>query len=140
MIDRSCARSKVNLPVLESTQRHVAALEGLPMRAKAFSLLGDLTRLRMLLSLAYAQELCVCDLADILSMETSAISHQLRKLKDAGMVVSDREGPTIYYRVDQEALREVLVYARSLLLERPVTRPVQAASATSPGPASTKLN
>ena len=135
MIDRTCARSKVNLPLLESTQRHLASLEGLPFRAKTFSLLGDPTRLRILLSLAYARELCVCDLADILVMETSAISHQLRKLRDGGMVASDREGPTIYYRLEPDLLRDVLAYARSQLLERAEPRPPVPDAARQPAPA-----
>ena len=124
MIDRTCASSKVNLPVLESTQRHLSGLDELPAQAKCFSLLGDPTRLRILLGLAYARELCVCDLADILTMETSAISHQLRKLKDGGLVTSNREGPTIYYQLLPEILRDVLAYARSLLLDSSGARAV----------------
>lgn len=117
MIDRSCVRSKINLPVLEGTQRRLAALDKLPDLARNLSLLGDPTRLRILVSLAHARELCVCDLADILGMETSAISHQLRKLRDGGLVTNYREGPTIYYRLDSEAIREPLAVTRSLLLE-----------------------
>lgn len=117
MIDRSCVRSKINLPVLEGTQRHLAALDNVPDLARNLSLLGDPTRLRILLSLAHAGELCVCDLADVLGMETSAISHQLRKLRDSGLVTNYREGPTIYYRLDVEGIRDPLAVTRSLLLE-----------------------
>ena len=117
MINRSSKRSKVHLPVLESTQRHLASLKDLASRAGCFSLLGDPTRLKILLSLAHAKELCVYDLADILGMETSAVSHQLRKLKDGGLVTNRREGSTIYYYLEPETVREVLAYARSLLLE-----------------------
>ena len=135
MIDRTCASSKVNLPVLESTQRHLSSLDKLPAQARCFSLLGDPTRLRLLLSLAYARELCVCDLADILAMETSAISHQLRKLKDGGLVTSNREGPTIYYQLLPEILRDVLAYAKSLLLDSSGSRAV-AGELSTPGLAS----
>ena len=117
MIDRSCIRSKVNLPALESAQRHLKSLKELPVLARGFSLLGDPTRLKILLSLAHAGELCVCDLGDVLGMEPSAISHQLRKLRDGGLVANRREGPTIYYFLESKAIREVLTYARSLLLE-----------------------
>ncbi len=118
MIDRSCVRSKINLPVLEGTQRHLAVLDNVPDLARHLSLLGDPTRLRILLSLAHAGELCVCDLADILGMETSAISHQLRKLRDSGLVTNYREGSTIYYRLESEVIRDALATARSLLVER----------------------
>ncbi len=115
MIDRSCVRSKVNLPVLESTQRHLASLAELPAMTNAYKLMGDPTRLKLLLSLAHAKELCVCDLADILGMDTSAVSHQLRKLKDGGLVRNHREGATIYYHLESEVLREALAWIRSLL-------------------------
>ena len=117
MISRSSKGSKVNLPVLESTQRYLASLKDLTKLAACFSLLGDPTRLKILLSLAHARELCVGDLADILDMETSAVSHQLRKLKDGGLIANRREGPNIYYQLESGAIREALVYARSLLLE-----------------------
>ncbi|MFB0516352.1 MAG: ArsR/SmtB family transcription factor [Candidatus Neomarinimicrobiota bacterium] len=117
MIDRSSTRSKVKTPVLEGTQRHLASLKDLPARTSSFSLLGDPTRLKVLLSLAHARELCVSDLADILGMDTSAVSHQLRKLKDGGLVSNYREGPTIYYQLQPEAIRETLAYARSLLIK-----------------------
>ncbi|MCK4577516.1 MAG: winged helix-turn-helix transcriptional regulator [Candidatus Marinimicrobia bacterium] len=116
MIDRSCVRSKVNYPVLESAQHHLESLKDTPVLAHSFGLLGDPTRLKILLSLAHAKELCVCDMADILEMETSAISHQLRKLRDGGLVTNQREGSTIYYQLASDALREHLATARSLLL------------------------
>ena len=115
MIDRSCARSRVSLPALEATQRKLGALREMDSLSRGFSLLGDATRLKILLSLANAGELCVYDLADILEMETSAISHQLRKLRDGNLVANEREGPTIYYRLAADALRDLLVTGRALL-------------------------
>ncbi len=117
MIDRSCVRSKVNLPVLEGTQRHLESRDELPAMVRTYQLLGDPTRLKILLSLAHAKELCVCDLADILGMEISAVSHQLRRLRDGGLVANHREGPTIYNHLESEPIQEVLACSRSLLLE-----------------------
>ena len=116
MIERSATRSKVHLTVLEGTQRHLESLDELPQMANVHRLLGDPTRLKILLSLSHAKELCVYDLADILGMDNSAISHQLRKLKDGGLVRSHREGATIYYRLESEVVREELATARSLLV------------------------
>ncbi len=117
MLERSSSRSKVSYPVLESTQHHLASLTALSSLARGFSLLGDPTRLKVLLSLAHAKELCVSDLADIVGMETSAISHQLRKLRDGGLVTTHREGLTIYYLLNVPVLRDTLATARSLLVE-----------------------
>ena len=117
MLERSSSSSKVSYPVLESTQHHLASVAELPSLARGFSLLGDPTRLKILLSLAHAKELCVSDLADILKMETSAISHQLRKLRDGDLVTTNREGLTIYYRLNTVAVRETLAIGRALLVE-----------------------
>ncbi len=122
MLERSSSHSKVNYPVLESAQRHLAALTNLPGLARSCSLLGDPTRLRMLLSLAHSGELSVSDLADILQMDTSAISHQLRKLSDGGLVNKNREGASVYYRLDVPALRDTLATVRSLLVETSESR------------------
>ena len=116
MIKRSSERSKVNLAALEGTQRHLKSLRELPSVVRGCRLMGDPTRFKILLCLAHARELCVSDLADILEMDTSAISHQLRKLKDGGLVISSREGATIYYVIEKEVVREVIATARSLLL------------------------
>src|SRR5699024_12655224 len=62
---------------------------------KAFS---DKTRLRILSALAI-HELCVCDIADLLGMTQSAISHQLRFLKQVRLVVGRKEGKTVYYNL-----------------------------------------
>ena len=64
--------------------------------AALFKLFGDPTRIRILCAL-YHGELCVCDLADMLNMTQSAISHQLRILKDGRVVKARREGRQILY-------------------------------------------
>ncbi len=117
MLERSSSKSKVSYQVLESTQHFLSALTEVPGLARAYSLLGDPTRLRILLSLAHTGELSVSDLADILQMDTSAISHQLRKLHDGGLVDKKREGLNVYYRLNVSALRDALATARALLVE-----------------------
>ena len=65
-----------------------------------FKLFGDTTRIKILYSL-FESELCVCAIAELLKMEQSAISHQLKILKDAKLVGSRREGKlNIYYLAD----------------------------------------
>ena len=118
MIDRSCTSSKISLPVLESTQRHLGSLNEIKVMVRSFALLGDSTRMKLLLALAHARELCVCALANILGMETSAISHQLRKLKDGELVENQRAGSIIYYRLLPGVFRELFVTGRAMLSEK----------------------
>ena len=64
-----------------------------------FDALADPTRLRILQSLALAGELCVCDLAALTAVSSSAVSHQLRLLRDRGLVKSSRQGKRAMYRL-----------------------------------------
>ena len=62
---------------------------------------GDTTRIRILWALDHA-ELCVCDIAALLNMTKSAISHQLRQLKQANLVKYRREGKNVFYALSDE--------------------------------------
>ena len=66
--------------------------------AEFFRLLGDGNRLRIL-SLLAQQDLCVCDLAQLLSMSESAVSHQLRTLRSLRLVAYNKRGRKVYYRL-----------------------------------------
>lgn len=65
--------------------------------SKVLALSGNQTRLKILFLLKEEKELCPCDFADILEMSVPAISQHLRKLKDAYVVISRREGQTLFY-------------------------------------------
>lgn len=67
--------------------------------SETFKALADPTRIRILYNLS-KRELCVCDLANILDMTQSAVSHQLRYLRNLRLVKNRREGNTVYYRHD----------------------------------------
>jgi DNA-binding transcriptional ArsR family regulator len=67
--------------------------------SETFKALADPTRIRILYNLS-KRELCVCDLAEVLGMTQSAVSHQLRYLKALRLVKNRRDGNTIYYRHD----------------------------------------
>ncbi len=75
--------------------------------AELFKVFGDTTRIRILYAL-FESELCVCDIAEILRMTQSAISHQLRVLKQARLVRSRREGKQIYYFLADEHVRTII--------------------------------
>lgn len=74
--------------------------------ADTFKVLGDQTRVN-LLSVLTGQELCVCDLAAALEMSNSAVSHQLRVLRDARLVKYRREGKMVYYSLDDRHVVEL---------------------------------
>jgi DNA-binding transcriptional ArsR family regulator len=67
--------------------------------ANLFKAMGDPTRLKILLALA-SEEMCVCDLAAFLGITESAVSHQLRLLRQLYLVANRREGPVLYYRLN----------------------------------------
>lgn len=75
--------------------------------AELFKTFGDPTRIRILSALA-RQEMCVCDIADLLGMSQSAISHQLRVLKQMELVKFRREGKTVFYSLADSHVSTIL--------------------------------
>jgi len=75
--------------------------------ALTYKVLGDPTRLKIVMALA-GGEMCVCDLAAFLGLSESAVSHQLRRLKDLALVRNRREGPVLYYSLDDEHVADLL--------------------------------
>ncbi|MFZ5754102.1 MAG: ArsR/SmtB family transcription factor [Bacillota bacterium] len=69
--------------------------------AETFKAMGDPTRIKLLHALS-RQELCVCDLSEILEMSQSAVSHQLRVLRNLRLVKHRKEGKMVYYSLDDE--------------------------------------
>ena len=75
--------------------------------AELFKVFGDSTRIRILYAL-FGQELCVYDIADRLNMTQSAISHQLRILKQAKLVSGRRKGKQMYYALADDHVRTII--------------------------------
>ena len=75
--------------------------------ADLFKIFADGTRIRILYVL-YDTELCVCDIAEVLGMTISAISHQLRILKQARLVKYRKEGKTVYYSLADDHIHTIL--------------------------------
>ncbi|QUH25513.1 ArsR/SmtB family transcription factor [Serpentinicella alkaliphila] len=75
--------------------------------AEFFKVFGDATRVRIMYSL-FDKEMCVCDIAAVLEMNQSAISHQLRILKAKRLVKFRRDGKIIYYSLDDDHVKEIL--------------------------------
>lgn len=72
-----------------------------------YKVMGDGTRIKILWALE-ENEMCVCDIAALLNMTKSAVSHQLKSLKNANLVKNRREGKHIYYSLDDHHIKQVL--------------------------------
>ena len=105
------------MPCCEENLVHVDALRGVKERmpeeetlydlAELFKIFGDSTRVKILYALLQS-ELCVCDMAKLLEVSQSAVSHQLRVLKSSKLVRFRREGKTVYYALADEHVSRIL--------------------------------
>lgn len=84
--------------------------------AELFKVFGDSTRIRILYVL-FEAEVCVCDLAQILNMTQSAISHQLKILKQSKLVKSRREGKSVFYSLADGHVRTIIAQGREHIEE-----------------------
>ena len=75
--------------------------------AELFKVFGDSTRIKILYAL-FESEMCVCDMAQLLGLSQSAVSHQLRTLKNSKLVKFRREGKTVFYSLDDEHVRSII--------------------------------
>ena len=81
-----------------------------------FKIFGDTTRVKILFSL-FESEMCVCAIAELLGMNQSAISHQLKILKQANLVGNRRDGKTIYYYLLDDHVRAIFAQGFEHLIE-----------------------
>ncbi len=94
--------------------------DGARVVGELFALLADPSRARIVHLLAIsARELCVCDIALVLGMSVSALSHQLRFLRERGAVERHKAGRMAYYRLVDDHLRELVLGAADHVAERP---------------------
>lgn len=84
--------------------------------AELFKVFGDSTRIRMLFVL-FEAEVCVCDLAQALHMTQSAISHQLKILRQSKLVKSRREGKSVFYSLADDHVRTIIAQGREHIQE-----------------------
>ena len=102
--------------IIKSIQAKQPDIEVLYDLAELFKVFGDSTRIRILFVL-FESEVCVCDLAEALHMTQSAISHQLRILKQSRLVKSRREGKSVFYSLADGHVRTIIAQGREHILE-----------------------
>ena len=102
-----CEAVEVHEDLLKIVREKLPAEESLMDLAELFKVFGDSTRIRIL-SVLFEAEVCVCDLAEALSMTQSAISHQLSILKRNKLVKSRREGKSMFYSLADDHVRTIV--------------------------------
>ncbi len=115
-LDLCCQEELVHPGALERVQGLMPKDETLYDLAELFKIFGDSTRVKMLYALLEG-ELCVCDLASLMEVSQSAVSHQLRVLKASKLVKFRREGRTVYYSLADEHVLSILSQGMEHIME-----------------------
>ena len=102
----TCKTTCIHKDVIEKVNELMPEEEILYDLADFFKVLGDTTRIRILYALSES-EMCVCDIASLLSMTQSSISHQLRILKASKLVKYRKDGKIVYYSLDDEHIHQI---------------------------------
>ena len=102
-----CELKHVHEKTVEKVKKDMPVEDELQDLADFFKVFADLTRVKMLYVL-FQSEMCVCDLAQVLQMTQSAISHQLRVLKQMKLVTNRREGKTVFYSLADSHIKTIM--------------------------------
>ena len=102
-----CQELHVHPELLAHVKLDMPDEEDLYDLAELFKVFGDSTRIRILYVL-FESEMCVCDIAALLNVSQSAVSHQLRVLKQARLVRNRRDGKTVYYFLADDHVRAII--------------------------------
>ncbi len=107
-----CDCNTIHEDVVNEVREHMADEEKLMELADLFKIFGDSTRVKLLYAL-FKAEMCVCDIAVLLGMTKSSISHHLRVLKQTKLVKYRRDGKIVYYSLSDEHVKNI--FAQGLL-------------------------
>ncbi len=109
-IGELCEQHVLHSDAVERAKQELVPEQDAAGLAETFKVLGDPTRVRLIHALSVG-ELCVCDLAAVLDMTQSAVSHQLRLLRGMSIVKGRREGKVIFYSLDDDHVVQLLSQA-----------------------------
>lgn len=111
-----CDCNVIHDAVVNNTLKAMPSNRVIEKIAGFFKVIGDNTRAKILFALD-SNEMCVCDIANVLNMTKSAVSHQLSVLRDERIVKCNRVGKEVYYSLDDEHVKEVYEVALSHVKE-----------------------
>ena len=99
MLENHCDCKPKNIELVQQVKDNMPAFDDIMDLSDFFKIMGDSTRLQLLMSLQQS-EMCVSDLANVLNMTKSAVSHQLKTLRVSKLIKSRKEGKTVIYSLD----------------------------------------
>lgn len=102
-----CELKHIHKDIVDKVHEKMPNEEELYNLAELFKVFGDSTRIKILNALLVS-EMCVCDIANILNMTQSAVSHQLKNLKQARLIKNRKEGKTVFYSLADEHVMTIL--------------------------------
>lgn len=111
-----CEEHGIHQDIIEKVSKVMPDEAVLYDAAELLKVFGDSTRIRIIFVLCQS-EICVCDIAGLLGMTQSAISHQLRVLKQARLVASRREGKAIFYSLADSHVKTIFYHAMEHVME-----------------------
>jgi len=118
-LEITCTRAEANQKQLQNCMDTLDEMEGsFQKMTKLLSIAGNDVRLKILFLLNAENELCPCDLADVLGMSVPAVSQHIRKMKDASVITARREGQTIYYSLNNDETGILNSAFKSIKLKR----------------------
>ncbi len=116
MSDEFCQCTIVHRNVIEEVRTKLPKEEILYDLAELFKVFGDTTRVKII-SVLFESEMCVCDIAELLNISPSAISHQLRVLRHARLVKPRKEGKVVFYSLNDEHIKSIFDQGLDHILE-----------------------
>lgn len=112
-----CQTSVLHTEKVKLAQKKIPSADIIQDISEIFKAMGDPTRLKIVMSLAVC-ELCVCDLSAVCQLSESAISHQLRILRNLRIVNNRREGKVVYYRLNDAHVKNLVDQSLDHVLEQ----------------------
>ena len=101
-----CDCDAIHIETVERVRAHFPDINNLKLLSRLYKVIADDTRLKILWALSL-DDLCVCDLAALLDMTKSAISHQLKILRDSNLVKFDKRGKVAFYSLSDNHVRDI---------------------------------
>lgn len=101
-----CDCDAIHIEAVERVRSHFPDISDLKLLSKLYKIIADDTRLKILWALSL-EDLCVCDLAALLNMTKSAISHQLKTLRNSNLVKFDKRGKVAFYSLADNHVRDI---------------------------------
>ena len=103
----TCDVRMVHLDRVAKARSEAIDDDALERLTRIYKVMGDPTRLKIIIALR-GGEMCVCDIAAFLGMSESAVSHQLRRMRELAVVRSRREGQVLYYRIEDDHVKSLI--------------------------------